>query len=177
MMLFKPTYCCSCGEKIDRLEWRLWTSRKFCEVCESVHSGNELIPRVGIGIAILFGIFGLGSLLNDGPESLAETQPVRFASVPQGVETKSAGTQKSADSAKSESQFVLTDADKNDAVAKAADAVVVERPDPVAERTYFCGARTKKGTACSRRVKEKGRCWQHAGQAAMNSNEEGPEEL
>lgn len=29
---------------------------------------------------------------------------------------------------------------------------------------YFCGAITKKGTPCSRRVKSPGRCWQHIGQ-------------
>jgi hypothetical protein len=31
-------------------------------------------------------------------------------------------------------------------------------------QAYFCGAVTKKGTPCSRRVKAPGRCWQHAGQ-------------
>jgi len=35
------------------------------------------------------------------------------------------------------------------------------------EAVYYCGAQTKKGTPCSRRVKGGGRCWQHAGQPAM----------
>ncbi|MFL6469071.1 MAG: DUF5763 domain-containing protein [Pyrinomonadaceae bacterium] len=30
------------------------------------------------------------------------------------------------------------------------------------ETVYFCGAITKKGTPCTRRVKTKGFCWQHA---------------
>jgi hypothetical protein len=39
---------------------------------------------------------------------------------------------------------------------------------PVIEETvYVCGARTKKGTPCSRRVHQPGRCWQHKGMPAM----------
>jgi len=39
---------------------------------------------------------------------------------------------------------------------------------PVAiEQLYTCGARTKKGTPCSRRVHGPVRCWQHKGAAAM----------
>jgi hypothetical protein len=32
---------------------------------------------------------------------------------------------------------------------------------------YACGARTKKGTPCSRRVHGPVRCWQHKGKPAM----------
>lgn len=35
------------------------------------------------------------------------------------------------------------------------------------EQTYTCGARTKKGTPCSRRVHGPVRCWQHKGAKAM----------
>ncbi len=52
------------------------------------------------------------------------------------------------------------------------------RPDPrtspnnvaatvEAEDVYTCGARTKKGTPCSRRVHGPVRCWQHKGMPAM----------
>ena len=37
----------------------------------------------------------------------------------------------------------------------------------VDEQTYICGARTKKGTPCSRRVRGPVRCWQHKGAQAM----------
>jgi hypothetical protein len=37
----------------------------------------------------------------------------------------------------------------------------------VSEQVYTCGARTKKGTPCSRRVHGPVRCWQHKGAAAM----------
>jgi len=37
----------------------------------------------------------------------------------------------------------------------------------VEEDVYLCGARTKKGTPCSRRVHSPARCWQHKGMPAM----------
>ena len=45
-------------------------------------------------------------------------------------------------------------------------------PEPVSQTTvlddaYICGARTKKGTPCSRRVHGPVRCWQHKGKPAM----------
>ena len=40
-------------------------------------------------------------------------------------------------------------------------------PSIVIEDTYLCGARTKKGTPCSRRVHGPVRCWQHKGLPAM----------
>jgi len=39
------------------------------------------------------------------------------------------------------------------------------------EEVYTCGARTKKGTPCSRRVHGPVRCWQHKGMAAMMPQE------
>lgn len=41
-------------------------------------------------------------------------------------------------------------------------------PPPVTvEQRYMCGARTKKGAPCSRRVHGPVRCWQHKGAKAM----------
>jgi hypothetical protein len=40
-------------------------------------------------------------------------------------------------------------------------------PATVAEDVYICGARTRKGTPCSRRVHGPVRCWQHKGLPAM----------
>jgi hypothetical protein len=41
-------------------------------------------------------------------------------------------------------------------------------PNPeIEERNFFCGAATKKGTACTRKVRGGGRCWQHKGREAI----------
>ena len=52
----------------------------------------------------------------------------------------------------------------------------VENPEQpsapiVADDVYLCGARTKKGTPCSRRVHGPVRCWQHKGAKAMLPDE------
>ncbi|HSS19668.1 MAG TPA: hypothetical protein VLL54_06315 [Pyrinomonadaceae bacterium] len=44
-------------------------------------------------------------------------------------------------------------------------------PTIIAEDVYICGARTKKGTPCSRRVHGPVRCWQHKGMPAMMAQE------
>ena len=47
------------------------------------------------------------------------------------------------------------------------DGTANERPTDLEEVVYICGARTKKGTPCQRRVRGPGRCWQHRGKPAM----------
>jgi hypothetical protein len=47
------------------------------------------------------------------------------------------------------------------------DGTANERPTEPDEVVYICGARTKKGTPCQRRVRGPGRCWQHRGQPAI----------
>lgn len=47
------------------------------------------------------------------------------------------------------------------------DGTANERPTDPSEVVYVCGARTKKGTPCSRRVRGPGRCWQHRGMPAI----------
>ena len=44
-------------------------------------------------------------------------------------------------------------------------------PASSTEEIYTCGARTKKGTPCSRRVHGPVRCWQHKGMPAMLAQE------
>jgi len=41
------------------------------------------------------------------------------------------------------------------------------QPPVISDQLYTCGARTKKGTPCSRRVHGPVRCWQHKGAPAM----------
>ena len=47
------------------------------------------------------------------------------------------------------------------------DGTAEERPTDPNEIISICGARTKKGTPCQRRVRGTGRCWQHLGKPAM----------
>ncbi len=47
------------------------------------------------------------------------------------------------------------------------DGTAGERPTDPQEVVYICGARTKKGTPCQRRVRGPFRCWQHRGLPAI----------
>jgi hypothetical protein len=48
-----------------------------------------------------------------------------------------------------------------------ADAAGAAKPLVAVDEVYICGARTKKGTPCSRRVHAPERCWQHKGMSSM----------
>src|SRR5262245_16558828 len=74
-MLFRPSFCANCGEKIERAEWSIWTSRRFCPVCESEFKGHDLVPRAVVGLGVVAGVLGLGSYLRSG--SAAEMQPFK----------------------------------------------------------------------------------------------------
>lgn len=163
-MPYKPKYCCQCGEKVDAVEKKFWASRRFCELCETDLRIHDWLPRALVGIAVLFGLFGIGSYLQKSEKSL-NIAPQQFAA----SNTKSDATQTKTAAQVSPDSGVqspvkpppipLTSALKT----KPPDAPIVK----TAARVYFCGAPTKKGTMCSRRVKNGGRCWQHEGQAAM----------
>ena len=42
---YRPNFCSECGEKIVRLRWRLWTSRRFCDKCSAqICSNTDAAP-------------------------------------------------------------------------------------------------------------------------------------
>lgn len=164
MMLFKPNFCCSCGEKIERAEWGLLTSRRFCDVCASEHQKYDWLPRVIVSLGILAGVFGVGIWMGEPiqpqmmPLSTAPAAPVRKFEV--GANGKN-GIKKG-DAA----EPMVSEHDVIPASAAPVPALDQGPPGSVSsqEQVYYCGAMTKKGTPCSRRVKQKGaRCWQHIG--------------
>ena len=166
-MLFRPNFCANCGEKIDRSDWGIFTSRRFCQVCESVYKGQELLPRIVVGLGLVIGLFGIGGYLKSG-NSVSESQ---FAKQPR----------KLAEQAMPVAQAATKDVPvaANNAVAPvpqtqnpATFRKIESQPPPkpqieAAAEVYFCGAETKKGTPCKHRVKGHIRCFQHVGMPAM----------
>ena len=164
-MLFRPTFCANCGERIERAEWRLWTSRRFCPVCESEFKGQDLIPRVVVIFGVVAGIFGFSTYMRSGsaPELRAARQPQRFVEAPQAVnkvEAPAARTEP-AEPVKPAANTIQT------SPPPATQQTYIKPAVVQAEQVYYCGAETKKGTPCSRRVKGNTRCYQHAGMPAM----------
>ena len=150
-MFYRPQFCCHCGEKIARAKWTPLTSRRFCDFCEIEQKQHDLIPRAAMLIAVLFGAAGLTAYFS-GPGSSTSIQPQQLAAKPLPQRDPETSVPKpspnNASTARPPANLMQRDLERNSST----------------ESVYYCGALTKKGTPCTRRVKSKGRCWQHAGQ-------------
>jgi hypothetical protein len=171
--LYKPNFCAECGEKIERENWHFWNSRRFCDDCEPVYRMTRIVPLALFGAVILFaGIFLGNSGQRYVQTPLKETQSSL-------VEKKSPPPKPQALAAKpaanAENSNVLVNPTPEPAPAESNTINAAPKPviqsnthvEPRPEVVYTCGARTQKGTPCSRRVKEPGRCWQHMGKPSM----------
>lgn len=162
--LYKPNFCVECGERIERESWHLWTSRSFCQNCEPVFRLSRIMPSALAGAVLLFGGIFLGTLGTkpQKPVAMLSAQPVAPTKQAQTPETKPLI---------SSSQPVATNSQPSATApiqTQAAPANISSTPNSATpEAVYLCGARTQKGTPCSRRVKIPGRCWQHPGKPAM----------
>ena len=167
-MLFRPSFCANCGEKVERSDWGLFTSRRFCAVCESELKAHDLVPRAVVGLGVLIGIFGIGSYLKNGN---AETKLSKLASQP--IERPAPAAQRDfpagvvvptpAQTQAPPASNALSPTKTASAVPPATQVAKSSASDAV----YMCGAMTKKGTPCTRRVHGPGRCFQHQGMPAM----------
>jgi len=177
-MFYKPTYCCHCGEKIDRAKWGIKDSRRFCESCASEFVIKEWLPRVIVFIGIIGALFGFGTLLRKTEKPLNVTTATALTSSPANQKSQqflsntnaqnSAQFPNAANNAELQAKKqTLIDPKSSGNLRLQSSRNSSDKQNPAPEAVYFCGAQTKKGTPCSRRVKGGGRCWQHAGQAAM----------
>ena len=159
-MLYRPAFCCNCGEKIQRDQWRVWTSRRFCPLCETEHKGIDLLPRVIIGFGLIMTVFGFAEYVRRPPRE-AKNEDV-FRSSQFRSELKSAPKLNEGTS----NANVQSNSTIPANFANASQTQLNEQPKQEKttsdETVYYCGAITKRGTPCTRRVKTKGFCWQHA---------------
>jgi hypothetical protein len=160
-MLYRPHFCCHCGEKIIRSKWTPLTSRRFCDFCAVEQKQHDLLPRVAAVILLIFGAAGITSYLGSG-------KSISHPSSSDRVENRTTGPNVRGVSANTSSNSLPSVA--QDTAKPVNSAVNIKQLAPKAasstEAVYYCGALTKKGTACTRRVKSPGRCWQHLGQPA-----------
>lgn len=162
-MIYRPNFCCQCGEKVVRDRWTLLTSRRFCDFCAIEQKQHDLLPRAILIIAVVAGVAGLTTFISSGnssePPQARSGRPVARAN----VDTPP----------KHPVNAMRPDANTSTATPMANGARpvnTVQRQQPgnsSTESVYYCGAMTKKGTPCTRRVRSKVRCWQHAGEPAV----------
>lgn len=156
-MLYKPKYCCNCAEKIERVDWNLLTSRRFCDVCATENKRHDQLPRATVAGGVLSIMFGLGTLFGgisttDRPVQTLNSSPAQF---------KSEGPSEPQPPARNGLSSV-TPSDTGKVSPEAARTA--EENQRRTDKVYYCGALTKKGTPCSRKVKSQGaRCFQHEG--------------
>lgn len=172
-MPYKPKFCCQCGDKIERVDWKLWTSRRFCELCATDYGVYDKIPLILISTSVLFGLFGVGNYWRMS-EKISNQPPNGFVgSAPNVSKTETIRANQPPQVSSNAAVQPLAQTQTNNFAARESNVPAAQnlKPKPVQtpaqESVYFCGAPTKKGTPCSRRVKGGGRCWQHEGQAAM----------
>jgi hypothetical protein len=141
--LYKPNFCCECGNKLIRLRWHFWTSRRFCNACARRFRKERAVPLVVFSLSLIASGYLLGR--------------TRQAAAPPLI------IERRADSPLNNSPSESSASATNSNSTSAADSIEAD--------VYICGARTKKGTPCSRRVHGPVRCWQHKGMPAMLSQE------
>ena len=145
--MYKPNFCAECGAKLLRLRWHLWTSRRFCNDCAHRLRKTRFIPVSFAALTLVSAGYFAGQARRPAPPPLIIE---RRSDSP--LNDKEPG--RSLRTATTESGVNSTEPQNSS-------------PPAVEEVVYLCGARTKKGTPCSRRVHGPVRCWQHKGMPAM----------
>ena len=137
--MYKPNFCAQCGQKVLRLKSHFWTSRSFCDGCARVLRKERIMPW--LLTALLLTSFGYIA----GRSRTPQPPPLTII--------------RRTDSPLSSPE------DPGPMTATAGNKVSPSASSE--EEVYLCGAQTKKGTPCSRRVHGPVRCWQHKGSRAM----------
>lgn len=169
-MLYRPQFCCHCGEKIIRAKWTPLTSRRFCEFCAVEQKQHDLIPRAAAIFLLLFGAAGFASYFGASDSSESKRGSLKVAQLNSEPQRKPPARE-SVNTANGD-RSPAPGADNRDHPANSSPANTEQRStrsNSSTEAVYYCGAMTKKGTPCTRRVKAPGRCWQHPGQSGNSS--------
>src|ERR1051326_5568785 len=139
--MHRANCCAECGERLTFNGWRGLLRRSVCEHCAR-RLGCWAVYRPLIVVALVgAAAFGFGRYLRPSPPPLI--------------------IQRAADSP-------LFSAPNEQSVAQANREQSNQAASVSNDEVYICGARTKKGTPCRRRVHAAGeRCFQHKGMPAM----------
>lgn len=144
--MYTPNFCCECGAKLLRLHWHVWTSRKFCDACDRRLRRARLIPALWLVLALVSAGYVAGRFRRPlaPPLTIVRRADSPLSDTPQSAAStlQSSSGAVNQTSSTTESRFEQ-------------------------ETVYLCGARTKKGTPCSRRVHGPVRCWQHKGMSSI----------
>lgn len=160
LAMYKPNFCSECGERIARVRWRFWTSRRFCAGCaRRLRRGQILLPLIAGATVFCLGLMA-GRMGRSVPPPLI-IERGQLSALPGAATANTEGTLSDAETGADAS------ATPQPEPSYGPSGTVSERPTDPNETVSICGARTQKGTPCKRRVRGIGRCWQHKGMPAM----------
>src|SRR5262249_21184229 len=151
-MLYRPNFCSHCGEKIERAEWPLLTSRRFCDLCGTEHQVAEWLPRALVAVSIVLGAAGLFSIFKPGPRAENPTVKPAVVNLTERQNTKSPGDFDTTQRPIPQSQPSSNSSQPVRPANSAQDLLKTPVTSKDAEPVYYCGAATKKGTPCMRKV-------------------------
>jgi hypothetical protein len=139
-------FCRNCGDRLARKGWRLWIRGALCDDC-ATRPGVNTRSRTVIVIGLLSAAaFSFGRYMRPSPPPLVIQRAANSPLADEPLDLNAMAKRGAGPSS------------PNVATTSAADDATV----------YICGARTKKGTPCRRRVHIAGeRCYQHKGRTAM----------
>ena len=144
----RPNFCRQCGARLNQNTWRAVLRGAQCPACAK-RNGSVWRTPVIVAALVALAAFGFGRYRRPAPPPLiiqrAANSPLPDSPIDQNPDPKLATNTPKSDPASVTIARAATD-----------DAV------------YICGARTKKGTPCRRRVHFAGeRCFQHKGMPAI----------
>ncbi len=139
-------FCAECGEQLALKGWRAWLGRRLCNRCtQRLGRFASFQTLMGVGL-IAIAAFAIGKCSRSAPPPLTIQRAANSPLYQSAVESSTAPQANRAAAYRSN----LTAASVSN------------------EEGYICGARTKKGAPCQRRVHAPGeRCFQHKGLPAM----------
>ena len=147
--MYRPNFCAECGERLTRTGWRALLRARFCGDCVRRLGRNGWVKPIASISIVAVSAFAVGRYLRP------QAPPLLI--------------QRAANSPLSDMPVNLNDyartSNRRDSTRPNAETL---NPLPADANAYICGARTKKGTPCHRRVHAAGeRCFQHKGMPAI----------
>jgi len=140
-------FCRNCGARLARIGWRRWIGGALCDDCSQRPGVNTRNRTIIVIAAVTVAAFSFGRYLRPSPPPLI--------------------IQRAANSPLSDAPLDLNSIARRSG-GPPSQNLASQTSATVDETAYICGARTKKGTPCRRRVHVAGeRCYQHKGRTAM----------
>jgi hypothetical protein len=161
--MYQPNFCPECGERIERARRHLWPSRPFCKACATrLRNARAALPLLAGAVLFTLGL-GAGRVVrtSDTPPLVIERR--QLSKTP----AQAATTLPPAASLQTENPRAPASREAKPAATSNGQPALDTQ-----ETVSICGALTKKGAPCQRRVRGTGRCWQHKDQPAVIPLEE-----